>query len=261
MGWIPTWFLADAWLDSRAVERSIDLDGCVNFRDLGGYPAADGSRLRWRLLFRSDALHALTGADVKRLRSELGLSDIIDLRSRFELNAEGRGPLADEPIVFHHAPLFDGDPSASGRKSLAGLSLGDRYLGMMERAQPKITNVIRILANASGGVVYHCAAGKDRTGVISAVLLGTLGVSEELIVADYALSGERIDEIISRVMNMRGYQDSLHEMPADTLHAHPESMERVLERVTEKWGSMAGYLRSGGLDEADFDRLREKCLE
>jgi protein-tyrosine phosphatase len=256
-----TWFLPQAWLDSRAVERTINLDGCVNFRDLGGYPTSSGRSLRWRLLFRSDALHALSDADVTHLRDELALSDIIDLRSTFELDSEGRGPLGEEPIGFHHNPLFDGDPSASGRSAAADMSLGDRYVGLMEMAQAKITSVVRILANAEGGAVYHCAAGKDRTGVISAVLLGVLGVPDELIVADYALSGERIDEIIARVMSMRGYQDTLLEMPEDTLHAHPQSMERVLGQVAERWGSMADYLRDGGLDEADFDRLRAKCLD
>jgi protein tyrosine/serine phosphatase len=243
------------------VERSIDLDGCVNFRDLGGYPTADGRRLRWRRLFRSDALHALSASDVAHLRDALALSDIVDLRSSFELRSEGRGPLEAEPIDFHHTPLFDGDPSAGDRGAAATMTLGDRYVGMMEMAQDKITNVVRILANARGGAVYHCAAGKDRTGVISAVVLGVLGVPDELIVADYALSGERIDEIIARVMSMKGYEDTLREMPADTLHAHPASMETVLTRVSERWGTMADYLRGGGLTEEDLARLRTRCLE
>lgn len=255
------WILSGAWLDSRAVDRSIALDGCVNFRDLGGYPTADGRSLRWRLLFRSDALHALSAADVSHLREDLSLSDIVDLRSTFELTSEGRGPLAEHPIEFHHTPLFDGDPSAGDRSAAAQMSLGDRYVGMMEIAQDKIANVVRILANAKGGTVYHCAAGKDRTGVISAVVLGALGVPDELIVADYALSGERIDEIIARVMSMKGYEDTLREMPADTLHALPESMERVLARVAERWGSMGAYLRGGGLDDADLERLRARCLD
>ena len=243
------------------MERSIDLDGCVNFRDLGGYPAENGRQLRWRLLFRSDALHALSDPDVSRLRGELALTDIVDLRSTFELNSEGRGPLGDEPIHFHHTPLFDGDPGAGDRSAMAEMSLGDRYLGMMEMARDKIASVVGILARAEGGAVYHCAAGKDRTGVISAVLLGVLGVPEELIVADYALSGERIDEIIERVMSMKGYHNTLHEMPEDTLHAHPESMETVLVGVADRWGSMEGFLLGGGLAQSELDRLRAKCLE
>lgn len=256
------------------MERRIDLAGCVNFRDLGGYPTQDGRRLRWRLLYRSDALHALTPADVARIRDELSVSDIVDLRSSFELANEGRGPLEREPIAFHHTPLFDGDVSADveaarararareqERQAAASMSLGERYVGLMDVARPRITNVVRIVSQARAGALYHCAAGKDRTGVISAVLLGALGVPDELIVADYALSAERIDEVIERVMGMKGYQDTLHEMPADTLHAKPESMEAVLRGVAERWGSMDDYLLGGGLEPEELARLRAKCLE
>lgn len=243
------------------MDRTIELDGCVNFRDLGGYPTRDGKTLRWRRLFRSDALHALTPEDVTRLRDELSLSDIVDLRSTYELTNEGRGPLEREPIGFHHNPLFDGDPSAADQQRANAMSLGERYVGMMEHGHAKIVNAIRLLARAERGAVYHCAAGKDRTGVISAIVLGTLGVDDELIVADYALSGERIDEIIARVMSMKGYSSTLETLPEDTLHAKPESMETVLSLVGERWGSMGDYLRSGGLDDEDVTRLRAKCLE
>ncbi len=243
------------------MKRTIDLDGCVNFRDLGGYPTADGRTLRWRLLFRSDALHAVSDADVRRLRDDLAVTDIVDLRSTYELSNEGRGPLEREPIIFHHNPLFDGDPSAADASHVTEMSLGERYLGMMEHGHAKITNAVRLLARAKGAAVYHCAAGKDRTGVISAIVLSALGVADELIVADYALSGERIDEIIARVMSMKGYQDTLREMPEDTLHAKPASMETVLAGVADRWGSVAGYLGEGGLSADDLALLRSKCLD
>jgi len=241
------------------VERRLELDGCVNFRDLGGYPTADGRSIRWRTLFRSDALHALTPADVSQLTS-IGLSDIVDLRSSYELAAEGRGPLEREPMAFHHTPLFDGDPQAGNRSAPADMTLGDRYLGLLIVGQKKIANVVRILASARGGAVYHCAAGKDRTGVISAVLLGALGVPDDLIVADYALSAERIDAIIARVMSMKGYEDALKHMPEDTLHAKPETMEKVVCEVAARFGSMSGYLRDAGLEDEVVARLRAKCL-
>jgi len=241
------------------VERRIELDGCVNFRDLGGYPTADGRSIRWRTLFRSDALHALTHADVAQLAS-IGLSDIVDLRSSFELDAEGRGLLEREAMVFHHTPLFDGDPKSGDRAAAATMTLGERYLGLMVVGQKKIANVVRILAAARGGAVYHCAAGKDRTGVISAVLLGALGVPDDLIVVDYALSAERIDAIIARVMSMKGYEDALQHMPADTLHALPETMEKVVAEIGARYGSMEGYLRDAGVDDSVLERLRAKCL-
>ena len=243
------------------MNRHIELDGCVNFRDLGGYPTRDGRRLRWRHLFRSDSLHALSPADVTQLRVELALAAIVDLRSGVELDNEGRGPLEAEPVDFHHAPLFDRMGRAAESERVAEMSLGERYLGMMEYAQDRIAGVVSIIARSPGATVYHCAAGKDRTGVISSVLLGVLGVDDELIVADYALSAERIDAIIDRVMNMKGYADTLEEMPEDTLHARPESMEAVLAGVASRWGSMAEFLREGGVTQAELEALRVKCLE
>ena len=91
------------------MDRIIDLSGCLNFRDLGGYPTADGRALRWRQVFRSDALHHLTRQDVVRLRDDLAIGDVIDLRSSAELHSEGRGALAVEAIRFHHHPLYDGE--------------------------------------------------------------------------------------------------------------------------------------------------------
>jgi len=255
------WNLIRLGLDSRAVERQINLDGCVNFRDLGGYPTAAGRRVRWRTLFRSDSLHALTPEDVCRFRDELEMTDIIDLRSSYELENEGRGSLETEPIAFHHLPLFDGNTSVADREAATRLSLGERYVGLMEIAREPIARVIEKLAHSKGGAIYHCAAGKDRTGVISAVLLGALGVSNDLIVADYALSSENLDAIIERLVGMKGYAHTLEDLPADTLHARPETMQTVVSTIDTKYGSMAGYLTDIGVTDETLDRLRSKCLD
>jgi protein-tyrosine phosphatase len=243
------------------VERKIDLEGCVNFRDLGGYPASHGRQLRWRILYRSDALHALSAADVVRFRDDLGITEIVDLRSNAELENEGRGRLESEPIAFHHLPLFSSHSMSAKHAAAMSLSLGERYIAMLDVAREPIARVIDALAHATGGAVYHCAAGKDRTGVISAVLLGVLGVPDDLIVADYALSSQNIGAIIERVMSMKGYGDTLKAMPADTLHAKPETMEKLLANVASRHGSMSGYLRDSGVSEATLDRLRAKCLD
>jgi hypothetical protein len=90
------------------VDRKVSVEGCLNFRDLGGYPTESGGRLRWRQLFRADGLHALSARGVATVRDEIGLGDIVDLRSSAELSLDGRGPLEREAIRFHHLPLFDG---------------------------------------------------------------------------------------------------------------------------------------------------------
>jgi protein tyrosine/serine phosphatase len=150
---------------------------------------------------------------------------------------------------------------SSKQAAVTQMSLGERYIGMMDLAREPIARVVDALAQAKGGAVYHCAAGKDRTGVISAILLGALGVPDDLIVADYALSSQNIDAIIGRVMNMKGYGETLKAMPADTLHAKPETMEEVVANVASRYGSMSDYLRDSGVSQATLERLRAKCLD
>jgi protein-tyrosine phosphatase len=241
------------------MQRLIALDGCLNFRDLGGYRTQDGRTVRWRQLFRSDALHLLSTADVAHLRDTLRIGDVVDLRSSAEVETDGRGPLAAEPIRFHHLPLFDGDTAARSERP-AAYTLADRYFLLAEFAKAPIGRVINTLARTTSPAVYHCAAGKDRTGVISAVVLGLLGVRDEIIVADYAATQENIDAIIDRLMATEGYQIMLSALPPDTLHAQPETMISFLERVRAEYGSMGEYARSAGITYATVQQLEARLL-
>jgi protein-tyrosine phosphatase len=240
------------------MNRTIDLAGCLNFRDLGGYPTADGRVVRWRQVFRSDALHHLTDDDVAQLREELRLGDVIDLRSSAELRSEGRGALAAEAMRFHHYPLFDGD--APKTVPAPEMTLIDRYFLLAEFAKRPIAKVITALADTDAPAVYHCAAGKDRTGVVSAILLGILGVPDEIIVADYAATQENLDAIIERLMSTEGYQTMLSALPPDTLHAEPQTMLAFLERMTAAYGSMQAYAESAGVTGASLARLRDRLV-
>jgi protein-tyrosine phosphatase len=237
--------------------RVIELEGCLNFRDLGGYPTRDGRAIRWGQLFRSDALHLLTPADIVELR-RIGIGTIIDLRSSPELKSDGRGPLGDEAMAFHHIPLFDGEQRRTEDRPAD--SLADIYFLLAEFARVPIARVIRVLAESEAPAVYHCAAGKDRTGVISAVLLGLLNVADELIIADYALTSANIDAIIERLLGTEGYRNMLSQLPPDTMHAKPETMEGFLTRIAERYGSMHGYARDIGVDEPTLARLQQTML-
>ena len=217
------------------MDRQIAFEGCLNFRDLGGYPTADGRRVRWRRIYRSDALHLLTPADVARLRDELALSTVVDLRSSAELRSEGRGRLAREPIAFEHVPLFDGEVIRTDSRA-AELTLADRYALLAEFA-------------------------KDRTGVVSAVLLGILGVRDEVIVVDYAATQASLEAIVERLMAAEGYQTMLAALPPDTLHAEPETMLAFLAHVRDRYGSMAAYARAAGVGDATLARLAATLLE
>jgi hypothetical protein len=184
------------------VKRRVDVDGCNNFRDLGGYPTANGASLRWRALFRADGLHHLTERGVATVRDELGIREIVDLRSSGEIDLDGRGPLAAEEVRFHHLPLFDGEISPEQRRQSDDISLGDRYAMMLRFASGPIARVIETLARVDAPAVFHCAAGKDRTGVLSAVILGALDVRDEVIVADYAAT--RGDDDLAAGARARG---------------------------------------------------------
>jgi protein-tyrosine phosphatase len=240
------------------MDRTIDLAGCLNFRDLGGYPTDDGRVVRWRQVFRSDALHHLTRQDVARLREDIGLGTVIDLRSSGELTSEGRGPLAQEPIAFHHLPLFENE---SRRSAAPEMNLAELYVLMAEFAKGPIGRVIGTLAASDAPAVYHCAAGKDRTGVLSAILLGILGVPEPVIVADYAATKENLDAIVERLMSTRGYQEMLSALPPETMHAEPETMVGFLATMRDRYGSMADYARSAGVAEEALDGLRARLRE
>lgn len=244
----------------------IDLQGCLNFRDLGGYPTADGRQVRWRMLFRSDSLELLSSADVARLHGELGIGDVIDLRSTAERRADIHRPLDGEAIRQHHSPLFDGDTSgesaADAREARgAEMKLADRYLALAEFARQPIARVLQIVAEAPGAAVYHCAAGKDRTGVISAVILGSLGVRDEIIAADYAATRDNLDAIVERLLATEGYQSMLSALPPDTLHAEPETMLGLLDGLRERYGSVHEYARAAGVADDTLRILSRRLLE
>jgi len=241
------------------MNRTIALEGCLNFRDLGGYPRRDGRRMRWRQVFRSDALHHLTPGDVDKLRDDLHLGVVIDLRTPGERDSDAGDLLARQPLQFHHISLFDGESRRSSPPAWA--SLADLYLMMAEFARGPIGRVISTLADADAPAVYHCAAGKDRTGVISGILLGLLDIPDEIIVADYAATKENLDAIVERLMSTEGYQEMFKSLPPDTLHAEPETMVGFLARLRERYGDFAGYAREAGVSDEALGKLRARLIE
>jgi protein-tyrosine phosphatase len=236
----------------------IELAGCLNFRDLGGYPTPDGAMVRWRTLFRSDGLHRLSTDAIMHLRDVVRLGEVIDLRSSAERKSDGCGPLADEPIRFHHLPLFDGETRQTD--SHAVRTLADRYFLLAEFAKTPIARVIETIARSEEPLVYHCAAGKDRTGLISAIVLGLLGVREEIIVADYAATRENLDAIVERLMSLEGYRSILDALPPDTMHAEPETMIDFLGRIRAEYRSMHEYASSAGVSKEVVGLLRDRLL-
>ncbi len=236
--------------------RRVALEGCLNFRDLGGYPTTSHRRVRWGALYRSDALHDLTEQDVRTVRDDLGVRLVIDLRSEGEIMSEGIGLLPREPVGYEHVPLLEGIGEVPDRDDL-----GHRYFRILEQAPAHVAAILERLAHTSHPTVFHCAAGKDRTGMVAAILLGVLGVPDPEIVEDYVLTSYALEGILDRLTQMPSYELLREELPPETLHARPETMESLLARIRKRFGSMRGYARSTGTPEATLRKLEERLVE
>jgi protein-tyrosine phosphatase len=246
--------------------RRIELDGPANFRDLGGYPAGS-RRLRRGRVFRSDSLSRLSEADVRHLVDELGLVTVVDLRAGHEVETYGHGPLGDRGVVVHHLPIADETRADHVERppdapDPATMTLDEIYVLMLDRYADRFVRVLRALADErSHPIVFHCAAGKDRTGLVAALLLSILGVDEETIAADYALTAEHIDDLLER----HRAQSEAGGMPVEVSDAfyaaEVDVMERTLTELRLRHGGAEAYLTAHGLEVTALDALRSSLLE
>jgi protein-tyrosine phosphatase len=245
-------------------DRRIKLPGTVNLRDVGGYPvegaggggadgggAGEGKTVRWGTLLRSDALHRLDGSGRAAL-SALGLRTVVDLRTDVEVRVAPTA-LDDAGVQTFHVPLFDA--AAIGRlpPELAAV-----YRYMIDDCGAAIASAIGLLCRdgALPGLV-HCTAGKDRTGLVVALVLEVLGVPDEIIAADYALSEAYLDggtaRAISRIRAISGVGRWLD---LGALGASPQIIHDALARVRSRSGTVSEYLIGNGLTAGDLRNLR-----
>ena len=174
------------------------LSGAFNFRDLGGLPTAEGRLTRAGRLFRSDTLQALTEADVTYLIQALGVMLVMDLRDADEAVEQGRGLLDRSPLCYVNLPL-EAAPAANAAPGRVGGATLDFYLGHLDSTSSVLPLALQILAvSLTRPTVVHCAAGKDRTGLVVALVLGIAGVRDEAIVADYMATAQNMQRINER---------------------------------------------------------------
>jgi protein-tyrosine phosphatase len=231
---------------SGSTGRHVPLAGCYNFRDLGGYPTRGGGRLAWRRLFRADGLTRLNEDDCAAL-TELGLATVIDLRTASEVKDRGRFPTETVSVEYHHLPLTDSIP---GTEEVPDWGEADyvtaRYAHLLKEGRSSIARAIRLLAaDGSLPAVFHCSAGKDRTGVLAAIVLGGLGVPDDVIVDDYALSAIGT----SRLMQ------ALREEYADAVEEVEKYATAILRVLPEAMAGFIDYVKS---EHGGFDSLIEQ---
>lgn len=238
----------------------IPLEGAYNFRDLGGLPAG-ARRVRERRVFRSDRLTRLSAADVELLET-FGIGRVFDLRSELELAQDGPGEFSTSAGRHRHRPLVRVSLSITdSRIDWQKVDLQNRYLEMLDEGAPVIREVLEHLAEGDEhATVFHCTGGKDRTGVLAAVLLRTLGVDDEVIVEDYAVSEKHLEPFVE---SSRAFMESEGYDPQIVLYlcgSPAERMAKMLADMDVRWGSVEDYLASTGVAEATVARLRERLL-
>jgi protein-tyrosine phosphatase len=239
--------------------RLLPLIGAFNFRDLGGYPTSGGVTA-WGQLFRSDTLTGLTEDDVAVL-AELGLSSVIDLRTPVELEHSGRGLLAHQPVGYSHLPLVQKSGADQGAPAEAQENLVDRYLWYLEVGKESLVEALLMVGDPGRRpLVFHCAAGKDRTGVLAALVLEILGVDRPTIVADYVLTASRMDLIVSRMSEMPNAREVVAAIPQFLLRAEAETMEGFLERLDAQHGGARSWAVAAGVPDEVLAAMEESLV-
>jgi protein-tyrosine phosphatase len=246
-------------------DRLIPLDGPANFRDLGGYETDHGRLVRTGRVYRSDSLSFMTDEDVRHVTEVLGLRTVIDLRAGHEVEQFTHGPLAtleQLPVRVWHVPIID-----ETRRPEPGWSAGPEpeideiYLMMLEQFGHRFIAVLELIAMAdSQPLVFHCAAGKDRTGLVAMLVLGLLGVDADVIATDYALTHDRMPVLLER-HQARAAEGGVAEVARQRWAIDAAAMRAVTQHLLDDHGSIEGYARSHGLSSNAIDRLRASLLE
>ena len=243
------------------INRPFHLDGPANVRELGGYLTLDGRRTKEHIFLRADGLDTLSGKDRSFLR-HYPIRLVIDLRSLYETRL--RPDRLNRHFETLHIPMFDHVQSElarraeegeqDGEKPVTSLSLEEIYVLLAETEKEEIFRVLRALTETDKPALFHCTAGKDRTGTIAMFLLEMADVPEETILADYAATAEYLG-------NAFGISENDGESAGEVFRSQPATMRYLRRHLAEKYGSVKSYLYSIGMTEEDMRRLKAKFTE
>ena len=236
--------------------RRLPVKGAFNLRDLGGYPLQDGGETKWGRALRADGLSRLTEADIALLRDR-GLKRVVDLRAHSEVERHP-GRLTGVPgIEVLNIPVYD------QLEPLSALPAGDPlpgfYHAMLTGRREVIARIFAALeAEKDGTVLFHCTAGKDRTGLIAALWLALAGVEREAILQDYALTEALIPDLIvlfNKDLEAKGIDP---ELVRPMLACNQDYMAGILDFIEDDYGDVTGYLSACGLCPGQLSSLRSR---
>ncbi|SPP92457.1 MULTISPECIES: tyrosine-protein phosphatase [Bradyrhizobium] len=239
------------------VQRHLPIPGTFNIRDLGGY-AAGSAETRWRRILRADGLHHLDAAGMTALTGE-GVTTVIDLRHDHELQSRPNPFHGHPTVAYHNVSLFE--RLAPADMSVSDVLL-DLYIQALTTRHGAISQVLTLIAEAPRGVVlFHCTAGKDRTGLVAALLLALAGVADATILDDYALTKLMIAPLLDRLIAEAEERDADLAALRPLLACEPQTMAATIAHILDNHGSVEAYLLAIGLSDATIARLKARLLE
>ena len=225
------------------------IDGAENFRDLGGYDTKTGKTVKQRF-FRSASLSALTDkgkADI----CELGIDCVVDLRSSFEIEKNPDAIIGYPGVHYEKVPMLDHIMSnvAQGLVKFPS-SMAKMYMELLKESPQSVKSVFDIFAGPYNSILFHCTAGKDRTGIIAMFLLSLAGVDEDTIIEDYSYTEMLMD-----------YADRPPELPDYLFRSMPETMRTTIDFLNQNYGGAVPYLKNAGISEAGLKIIKGKIID
>ncbi len=243
--------------------RHLAFEACFNFRDIGGYPGADGRLVRWGRYYRAGRQDRMTQRDLETLES-LDIRTQIDLRRPDEARDQGRGPLAELGAEYHNIPVIPAGGTDHLSRIVGDTAIsGRRYLGYLEFGAESWIRMFEIFADAERHpILLHCTAGKDRTGVSTAFLLSVLGVDRSWIEADYGLTNVDVARHVDYLERIGGLPEGMdREAMVRAAGIPAQAMGEFLDGLDARYGGPIGYLRSIGIGDDVMEAVREAFLQ
>jgi protein-tyrosine phosphatase len=249
---------------AKQYSRQITFDSIPNFRDLGGYSTRGGDTVAWRRLFRSGDLRHMTPGDFKKLKEEIRLATVIDLRSAREIERQGIGLLSKAAIRYHSVPFIAGANLAEDERLFRQCrNMGEFYLHIVRHKDfgSQIVAALEVIAEPENHpLIFYCAVGKDRTGMLASILLSVLGVADEDIISDYSLSAPYIEALRKQINSDPKMEKVANPLPGYFWEATPDSMALFLAEIRREYGSVEDYLKAQGAEPSLTHRLEKALL-